>query len=607
MRAGNVDEGIAADFLPAGRAAAREKIAMSELPKFSENALTVLRERYLRRDEAGNSAEDPEGMLQRVASAVAAPARLFGEDPVFWEERFFARLRRLEFLPNSPTLMNAGLPGGQLAACFVLPIEDDLDSIFTALNRTARIHQTGGGTGFSFSALRPGSDRVRSTGGITSGPLSFMDLFDHTTAVIRRGGRRRGANMAVLRIDHPDIEEFIGAKRTPGRLENFNLSVGVTEPFFEALDAHKPFALRNPRTGRVARSVDPAALFDAIVEAAWTTGDPGLLFLDEINRANSTPALGAIEATNPCGEQPLLPYESCTLGSLNLGAFAAGSGVDWERLRGAIFDAVLFLDNVIEANCYPFPEIEAATRRTRKIGLGVMGLADLFARIGVAYDSEEGLALGGRIAEFLTAQAHAASVELGKQRGSFPAFHDSVWPERGLDALRNATVTCVAPTGTISLIAGTSSSIEPFFALAFARRVLDGRQLIEVNPLVVAELSRLGPAGEAALNEIREQGSMRDIPSLSEALRRRFPIALEIAPAFHVRMQAAFQAHVDAGVSKTVNLPSNATSDEVKEVFLIARQMRLKGITVYRYGSRPGQTLSLVHEDAREDCRECAV
>jgi ribonucleoside-diphosphate reductase alpha chain len=572
---------------------------------FSENAVTVLQERYLRRDAAGNLIEDPARMLERVAAAVAAPARIFGEDVSFWEASFLERLRKLEFLPNSPTLMNAGLPSGQLAACFVLPIEDDLESIFTALNRTARIHQTGGGTGFSFSALRPRADPVRATGGIASGPLSFMDLFDQTTAVIRQGGRRRGANMGVLRIDHPDIEAFIDAKRKPGRLENFNLSVGVTDAFFSALDAGRPFALRNPRTGRVARSVDSQTLFDAIVEAAWVTGDPGLLFLDEINRHNPTPALGAIEATNPCGEQPLLPYESCTLGSLNLAAFGAESGIDWERLGSAIRDAVVFLDNVIEANSYPFPEIESATRRTRKIGLGVMGLADLFARMGVAYDSEEGLALGRRIAEFLTNQARAASVKLGEKRGSFPAFHDSVWPGRGLSALRNAAVTCVAPTGTISLLAGSSSGIEPFFALVFTRRVLEGRLLMEVNPVVAAALASLGSLGEAALRVVREHGSLRQLKDLPEEVRHRFPTALEISPVFHVRMQAAFQEFVDAGVSKTVNLPPDAPVTAVRDVFPLARRLRLKGVTVYRYGSRAGQTLS-IGEASRHDCRECA-
>ena len=571
---------------------------------FSENALTVLRERYLRRDEGGQLVEDATGMLRRVATAVAAPARDFGEDRTFWEERFFERLGRLEFLPNSPTLMNAGLPDGQLAACFVLPVQDDLDSIFTALSRMVRIHQTGGGTGFSFSALRPRQDRVQSTGGISSGPLSFMHLFDHTTAVIRAGGRRRGANMAVLRVDHPDIEEFVNAKHTPGQLENFNLSVGVTDEFFAALDASTPFPLRNPRRARVARTVDPAALFDGIVDAAWATGDPGLLFLDEINRHNPTPSLGVIEATNPCGEQPLLPCESCVLGSINLGKFAAGNGLDWRRLGAAIRDAVVFLDNVIEVSRYPFTEIETATRRTRKIGLGVMGLADLLAEVGVAYDSDEALGLAGRIAEFLTQQARAASAELGEWRGAFPAFRESIWPRHGLTTLRNATVTCVAPTGTISLLAGASGGIEPFFALAIARRVLDGRRLIEVNPMLLAAL---GAGDKAVLTAIRERGSVRHLEMLPAALRRRFAVALEIAPEFHVRMQAAFQAHVDAAVSKTVNLAPEAPVTAVRDVCRLARQLHLKGATVYRYGSRPGQTLSLVDERARHDCRECAV
>ena len=574
---------------------------------FSATALTVLRERYLQRDESGQLAEDADGMLCRVAAAVAAPARGFGEDPVFWEARFLERLQRLEFLPNSPTLMNAGLPGGQLAACFVLPIADDLDSIFTTLSRMARIHQTGGGTGFSFSALRPRDDRVRSTGGITSGPLSFMDLFDRTTAVIREGGRRRGANMAVLRVDHPDIEAFIAAKRTPGRLENFNLSVGVTDAFWAAFEAGEAFALRNPRTGKIARTVDPRALFDAIVEAAWTSGDPGLLFLDEINRHNPTPALGRIEATNPCGEQPLLPWESCVLGSLNLAAFGGARGVDWERLGSAIDDAVVFLDNVIEATNYPFAEIAAATRRTRKIGLGVMGLADLLSQIGVPYDADDALVLGGRIAEFLTTRARAASLALGERRGSFPGFRDSVWPGRGLTTLRNATVTCVAPTGTLSVLAGTSSGIEPFFALAIARRLLDGQSFVEINPAVAAAVQSLGAAGESALIPLREHGSLRRLDGLPAALRRCFPIALEIAPETHVRMQAAFQARVDAAVSKTVNLSADAPVAAVREVFRLAHQLRLKGITVYRYGSRPGQTLSLIDEASHRDCRECAV
>ncbi|HEY7322045.1 MAG TPA: adenosylcobalamin-dependent ribonucleoside-diphosphate reductase [Candidatus Binatia bacterium] len=577
------------------------------ISSFSENSLMVLRQRYLRRDEAGRLVEDANGMLQRVARAVAEPARRFGDDADFWEARFLERMERLEFLPNSPTLMNAGLPAGQLAACFVLPVADDLDSIFTALSRMARIHQTGGGTGFSFSSLRPRDDRVRSTGGITSGPLSFMDLFDQTTAIIRQGGRRRGANMAVLRIDHPDIEEFIDSKRAAGRLENFNLSVGVHESFWSALDNHAPFALRNPRHGKIVRTIDAQELFEKIVAAAWATGDPGLLFLDPINQHNPTPTLGTIEATNPCGEQPLLPYESCTLGSINLAAFAAGDDVDWPSLAAAIRDAVVFLDNVVEANHYLFPEIETATLRTRKIGLGIMGWADLLARIGVPYDSAEALALAEKIAKFLTTQARATSIELGERRGSFPAFHESIWPRQGLSALRNATTTCVAPTGSISLIASTSSSIEPYFALAVARRVLGGEVMVELNPLVEKELASLGANDEAVMAALKAHGSLRRLANLPEALRRRFPIAMEITPEWHVRMQAAFQAHIDAAVSKTVNLPEDATLDAVRDVFALARRLRLKGITVYRYGSRSGQTLSFIDDKAQADCRECAV
>ena len=574
---------------------------------FSDIAVRVLHERYLRRDDKGNLVEDGDGMLQRVARAVAEPAKIFGEDSGFWEARFLERMRRQEFLPNSPTLMNAGLSGGQLAACFVLPLEDDIDSIFRALNRMARIHQTGGGTGFSFSSLRPRADRVRSTGGITSGPLSFMDLFDHTTAVIRRGGRRRGANMAVLRVNHPDIEEFIDAKKTPGRLENFNLSVGITESFCSALEHHQPFALRNPRNGQVVRSVDAVELFGKMAQAAWQTGDPGLLFLEEINKANPTPSLGMIEATNPCGEQPLLPYESCTLGSLNLAAFVTEDGIDWVELAAAINDAIVFLDNVIEANHYPFPEIENATRRTRKVGLGVMGLADLFARLGVPYDSAEALGLADKIGKFLTQKSRAASAKLGDQRGSFPAFEKSIWPSRGISALRNATVTCVAPTGTISLLAGVSASVEPFFALAFNRLMPDGQRLMEIHPLVEVELANLGAAGSDALRAIRKHGSLRRLQGIPDELKARFPTALEIKPEWHVRMQAAFQAHVDAAVSKTVNLPPDSTTADVLDVFGLARSLHLKGITIYRYGSRPGQTLSLIAEETRSDCRECAV
>jgi ribonucleoside-diphosphate reductase alpha chain len=577
------------------------------MPAFSQSARAVLEQRYLRRGADG-PLETPDGMLTRVAHAVAAAGREFGEDPGYWEERFLRRMDALEFLPNSPTLMNAGIAGGQLAACFVLPIRDDLDSIFQTLGLAARIQQSGGGTGFSFSGLRPRGDLVASTGGISSGPLSFVELFDHATSVIRAGGRRRGANMAVLRVDHPDIEEFITAKNSPGRLSNFNFSVGLTDEFFNALEAKQPFDLRNPRSGRIVRQIDPAAMFDQIVQAAWESGDPGLVFLDEIARHHVTPALGPIEATNPCGEQPLLPYESCILGSLNVSKFVAPGGVlDYARLGEAIADAVVFLDNVIEVNHYPSPEIERATRLTRKIGLGVMGWADYLATAGLPYDCEGAMTIGERLAGFLTAQARRVSIELGERRGSFPAFASSVWPRRGVKALRNATVTCVAPTGTISMLAGCSSGIEPFFALASRRRLLDDRVTVEVNQLAQATLESLGSAGKAALAELQEKGALAGARGIANEIKRRFRIALEISPEDHLLMQAAFQRHIDAAVSKTVNLPSNAKPQVVKEIYLMARQFKLKGVTVYRYGARSEQPLSLMHEDARPDCRECAL
>jgi ribonucleoside-diphosphate reductase alpha chain len=575
---------------------------------FSEGALAVLSERYFRRDAQGRCIEDPLTMFSRVANAIAEISADFGEDRSLWADRFFSRMQRLEFLPNSPTLMNAGTSDGQLAACFVLPVEDDLDSIFSALNLAARIHQTGGGTGFSFSKLRPRGDQVTSTGGISSGPVSFIELFDHTTALIRQGGRRRGANMGVLRIDHPDIREFIDAKLSLSRLENFNLSVGVTDEFLAALASGTAFPLRNPRTGRVVCDADPQELFDRIVHSAWATGDPGLLFLDEINRRNPTPALGPIEATNPCGEQPLLPYESCTLGSLNLRAFASSDGgLDWSRLQQAVRDAVVFLDNVVQANKYLTHQIATATYRTRKIGLGVMGFADLLALSGLAYDSEPAIALGGRIASFITTSSREVSAELGAKRGSFPAFNSSVLANRGYASMRNATVTCVAPTGTLSIIAGVAGGIEPFFSLATRRRVLDHREFIEVNRLASDQLGKLGSAGEKALQIVRDTGSLREAQGIPEVLRRRFLTALEVAPSSHIRMQAAFQEHVDAAVSKTVNLPAEASPEAVRDIFLLAAKSRLKGVTVYRYGSRPRQVLSRVGDFEDPDCRECAV
>jgi ribonucleoside-diphosphate reductase alpha chain len=485
-------------------------------------------------------------------------------------------------------------------------VEDNLESIFSTLKMTARIHQSGGGTGFSFSKMRPRNDYVRSTGGISSGPISFIELFDHATSVIRQGGRRRGANMAVLRVDHPDIMEFIQSKRTPGRLENFNLSVGITDEYLATLRSNRPLALRNPRTGSIEREIDARHLFEEMTHSAWMSGEPGAIFLDEINRANPIPALGEIEATNPCGEQPLLPYESCTLGSINLKAFARpDTVVDWPRLREAVHDSVVFLDNVIEANSYPYPEIAQATLRTRKIGLGVMGLADLFATAEIAYDSTEAIRLAEKIAEFITNAARDMSAKLGEQRGSFPAFEASVWPSRGFSAMRNATVTCVAPTGTLSIIADVSSGIEPFFALVTRRRTLDNREFVATNRILMEKLAPLGEAGRNALKMAAETGTLESAQNLPEHLRAAFRTALQIPWQAHLGIQAAFQRHVDAAVSKTINLSRETTSDTIGEIFTTAARLRLKGVTVYRYGSRTSQVLSIVGENP--ECRECAV
>jgi len=593
-------------MLPNINSIARKRIS-SVATIFSETAITVLGARYLRRDELGHCIEDPAAMLGRVASAIAEPCARFGERSEFWRERFHGMLERLEFLPNSPTLMNAGAADGQLAACFVLPIADDLESIFQTLSLAAKIQRSGGGTGFSFSKLRPRGAIVRSTGGESSGPVSFIELFDHSTALIRAGGRRRGANMAVLRVDHPDIVEFITAKSTPGRLENFNLSVGITDEFFSLLQSGQSFGLREPRTGAISRKISADDLLQQMAESAWRGGDPGLLFLDEINRSNPVPSMGPIESTNPCGEQPLLPFESCTLGSINLGKFLSGNQINWIALGETVRDAIVFLDNVIETNTYPSAAIREATLRTRKLGLGVMGFADLLAEMAVPYDSDEGVRLGGEVAGFITEKARQASAELGRRRGSFPMFRVSICAERGWDAMRNATVTCVAPTGTIGLIAGASSGIEPFFALATMRRMAEGRELVELNAALQKKLNSLGAHGAAASALARQTGSIAEAKGIDEKLKRSFPIALEIEPEFHLRMQAAFQEHVDAAVSKTVNLPTCSSSDVVRDIFLRAHELRLKGVTVYRYGSRPQQTLNILEDAASPECRECSV
>lgn len=569
---------------------------------FTPNAIIVLNKRYLKKDDQGNCIETPEQMLRRVAHHVAQADLHFEKEKAAAksEEIFFRMLTNLWFLPNSPTLMNAGRKLGQLAACFVLPVGDSIEEIFDAVKYTAMIHKSGGGTGFSFSHIRPSDDVVSSTTGISSGPLSFMSVFDVATDAVKQGGTRRGANMGVLRIDHPDIEAFITAKTDPRRLTNFNVSVAVTQSFLDALAEGTDYALINPRTGRVARKVAARRIFDIIVQSAWHSGEPGIVFLDRINNTNPTPHLGLIDATNPCGEQPLLPWESCTLGAINLSRMLSDKGVMYSRLKRIVHDAVHFLDNVIEINRYPLPEIEKASKRTRKIGLGVMGFADMLIQLGIAYDSQEAADQAEEVMGFIQSEAREASAALGQKRGSFPAFSGSIFDGSAYAHMRNATVTTIAPTGTISIIAGTSSGIEPLFAVAHARHVLENQNLVEVHPIFVQTARKKGFFSQERMHDIARTGSVRDIAAIPESVRRLFRTAHEISPDWHVKIQAAFQKHTDNAVSKTVNFPAAATIEDVASVFVTAAQLGCKGVTIYRYGSRHRQVLDVGSAAAAE-------
>jgi ribonucleoside-diphosphate reductase alpha chain len=606
----------------------------------SANALVVLERRYLAKDVQANVVETPEELFRRVARNIAlaeeqatgnkqpatgaSPASPFlvPESVVpkdYWEDRFYDLMTSLRFLPNSPTLGNAGRPLQQLSACFVLPVEDSMVSIFDAVKQTALIHQSGGGTGFAFSRLRPSGDLVSSSGGVASGPVSFMRVFDSATEAIKQGGTRRGANMAILDARHPDIEEFISLKGDMVSLTNFNISVAVDEHFMRAVESDAEYELVNPRTGEVTGRRRARAIFDQIVANAWRNGDPGLVFLDRINADNPTPALGAMEATNPCGEQPLLPYESCNLGSLNLARFVSNEqqatgnrvDIDWNALAEAIPVAVRFLDNVIDMNEYPVAEIDAQTKLTRKIGLGVMGCADMLFQLGVPYDSEEALQLADRLMAFIREHADAASEALAAERGVFPAWEESIYGPgatgRRADrqagrwvvrSLRNSTRTTVAPTGTLSIIADCTGGIEPAFALAFTRQHnLDPRskkpvRLTEVNPVFEGVARARGFYSSELVEHLAAGGSLRDRPEVPADVRRLFITAHEIAPEWHVRMQAAFQQHVDSAVSKTINFPQQGTVADVAEAYMLAYREGCKGITIYRDGSRTGQVLS---------------
>ena len=587
--------------------------------KLSLNAAEVLKRRYLVKDELGEVIESPNQMFQRVAKAIARAELNYGksqEEVKEIERRFYLLMRNLEFLPNSPTLMNAGTELGQLAACFVLPVEDSMEGIFGAVKNMALIHQSGGGTGFSFSRLRPKGDVVRSTGGIASGPVSFMRVFDVATDVIKQGGKRRGANMGILNADHPDIMEFIRAKER-GEFANFNTSVAVTDEFMHAAGRNDEYGLINPRTKGEVREINAREVFNEIVTYAWKTGDPGIVFMDEINRRNHIPAIGKIEATNPCGEQPLLPYDSCNLGSINVSNFVEnGDGeIDWERLREVVWISVRFLDDVIDVNRYPLPEIEKMTRANRKIGLGIMGFAELLIKLGIAYDSKDALSAGEKLMRFITNEARRCSTELGLERGSFSNFELSVWDSK-YKAMRNATVTTIAPTGTISIIAECSSGIEPIFAVAFVRNIMDG--MLEINKLFEVIAKEKGFYSKELITGIAKCGSVQDIDGVPEYVKRIFVTALDISPDWHVKMQAAFQKYTDNAVSKTVNLPADATWEDVKKVFLLAYKLKCKGITIYRYGSKE-QVLSLdipklmleeyvcADSEYTGECRICSV
>jgi len=724
--------------------------------KLSLNSMEVLKRRYLLKNELEEVIETPNQMFERVATAVARAELNYGKSKDRVKEierRFYQLMCNLEFLPNSPTLMNAGTELGQLAACFVLPVEDSIEGIFGAVKNMAKIHQSGGGTGFSFSRLRPKGDVVKSTGGVASGPVSFMRVFDVATDVIKQGGKRRGANMGILNADHPDILEFIRAKER-GEFANFNTSVAVTDEFMRAVERNKEYGLVNPRTKEEVKRIKAREVFNEIVTYAWKTGDPGIVFMDEINRHNPIPAIGKIEATNPCvtadtwvmtaegprqieeligkkfvaivngegwksseegffetgvkqvyklktaegfelrltadhlvmkvermtrygiktqwsnagdlkpgdkikmnrerfvasveevvpdgvekvydvkipginafdangfvvhncGEQPLLPYDSCNLGSINVSKFVeTGEGeIDWERLREVIWISVRFLDDVIDVNRYPLPEIEKMTKANRKIGLGIMGFAELLITLGIAYDSKDALSLGEKLMQFITNEARQCSTELGLERGSFSNFELSVWNSK-YEAMRNATVTTIAPTGTISIIAGCSSGIEPIFAVAFVRNVMGG--MLEINKLFEEIAKEKGFYSKELITEIAKCGSIQDIEGIPEDIKRIFVTALDISPEWHVRMQAAFQKYTDNAVSKTVNLPSDAAWGDVKKVFLLAYKLKCKGITIYRYGSKE-QVLSLdipklmleeyvcADSEYTGECRVCSV
>ncbi|MBG3876290.1 vitamin B12-dependent ribonucleotide reductase [Desulfovibrio oxamicus] len=590
------------------------------------NAKVVLAKRYYRKGPDGTPQEDARTLFWRIAGAIAAEEGKYKKSPYKADalaREFYDLMTGWKFLPNSPTLMNAGTDLGQLSACFVLPVGDSIEEIFDAVKHAAMIHKSGGGTGFSFSRLRPKEARVGSTGGVASGPVSFLRIFNTATEQIKQGGTRRGANMGILRIDHPDIIEFIRAKERDGEFNNFNLSVGLTEAFMKAVEADEEYDLVAPHTGQVRERLKARKVFEMLVQKAWESGDPGIVFLDRINRDNPTPKQGEIESTNPCGEQPLLPYEACNLGSINLSAFfvpgtatapapkdgalphpSPEKAIDWAELKRVIHLGVRFLDNVIDASRFPLERITETVHRNRKIGLGVMGWADLLYQLGIPYDSQEAISLGERMMQFVQDEGRAASKLLAKERGPFPAYAESTFAERDMGPYRNATVTTIAPTGTLSIIAGCSSGIEPLFALCFSRNVMDGERLVEVNPHFEAALRDTGSHSRKLMEAVAEKGTIQAMDHLPEDLRRVYVTAMDIAPVWHLRMQAAFQKYTDNAVSKTVNLPNSASIDDIRGIYWMAYEQGCKGVTVYRDGCKAVQVLCTGEGEKKDEGKD---